>query len=211
MPRTVLVQQVSIRFAFSLNLLNGEALFQALLFGIARLAALGVLVGYRTRLMTFVAWVLLLSIQLLSPLVNGSEILMLHNMGPGVLLRDGPAPASLPGAPSGPAGVDGPNVVLVNADSVRRDHVSALMVTAGSGPPTSKCPVNVAHHCVRRIDPSGSLSLGHLVLSQLKYWQQWFIHHGDVLRDDRFVGGLRTVPRMGGYAPASQHRPGTVH
>ena len=62
MPRTVLVQQVSIRFAFSLNLLNGEALFQALLFGIAMLEALGILVGYRRRLMTFVAWVSLLSI-----------------------------------------------------------------------------------------------------------------------------------------------------
>ena len=108
MPRTVLVQQVSSRFAFSLNLLNGEALFQALLFGVAMLAALGMLVGYRARLMTIVVWVLLLSIQLLSPLVNGSEILMLHSMGPGVLLRDGPAPASFPGAPSGPAGKTDP-------------------------------------------------------------------------------------------------------
>jgi hypothetical protein len=140
MPRTVLVQQVSSHFAFPLNLLNGEALFQALLFGVAMLAALGMLVGYRTRLITFVVWVLLLSIQMLSPLVNGSEILMLHSMGPGVLLRDGPASASLLGAPSDPAGKTDPNVVLVIAESVRRDHVSALMVTAGSGPQPRSIP-----------------------------------------------------------------------
>ena len=37
------------------------------------LAALGVLFGYRTRLMVFVVWVVLLSIQVRNPLVNGSE------------------------------------------------------------------------------------------------------------------------------------------
>ena len=44
MPRTVLVQQVSSHFAFPLNLLNGEALFQALLFVVAMLTALSMLV-----------------------------------------------------------------------------------------------------------------------------------------------------------------------
>jgi hypothetical protein len=73
MPRTVLVEQVLSPWAFSLHLMNGGALFQALLFGVAAFAALGMLVGYRTRLMTFVVWLLLLSIQLRNPLLNGSE------------------------------------------------------------------------------------------------------------------------------------------
>jgi hypothetical protein len=78
MPRTVLVEQLLSPWAFSLNLMNGGRLFQALLFGVAALAAFGMLVGYRTRLMTFVVWVLLLSIQVRNPLVNGSESPMLR-------------------------------------------------------------------------------------------------------------------------------------
>jgi hypothetical protein len=78
MPRTVLVEQVLSPWAFSLNLMNGGRLFQALLFGVAAFAAFGMLVGYRTRLMTFVVWVLLLSIQLRNPLLNGSESPMLR-------------------------------------------------------------------------------------------------------------------------------------
>src|SRR5215218_1945164 len=78
MPRTVLVEQVLSPWAFSLHLMNGGRLFQALLFGVAALAAFGMLVGYRTRLMTFVVWVLLLSIQLRNPLLNGSESLLLR-------------------------------------------------------------------------------------------------------------------------------------
>src|ERR687889_811134 len=73
MSRTVLMRQLLNPSAFSLNLLNGGYTFQALLFGVAALAALCTLVGYRTRLMTFVVWVILLSIQMRNPLVNGSE------------------------------------------------------------------------------------------------------------------------------------------
>ena len=67
MPRTVLVEQVLSPWAFSLHLMNGAEAFQALLFGVAALAAFGMLVGYRTRLMTFVLWALLLSIQSTAP------------------------------------------------------------------------------------------------------------------------------------------------
>ena len=73
LPRTVLVEEVLNPWAFSLNLMNGQALFQALLFGVAALAALGMLVGYRTRLMTVVVWVVLLSIQWRNPLVGGAD------------------------------------------------------------------------------------------------------------------------------------------
>jgi hypothetical protein len=78
LPRTVLVGEVLSPWAFSLNLMNGGAFFQALLFGGATLAALGMLFGFRTRLMIFVVWVLLLSIQLRNPLVNGSDSLLLR-------------------------------------------------------------------------------------------------------------------------------------
>src|ERR687893_199548 len=78
LPRTVLVEEVLSPWVFSLNLMNGALFFQALLFGVAALAALGMLVGYRTRLMIFVVWVLLLSIQLRNPLVSGSESLLLR-------------------------------------------------------------------------------------------------------------------------------------
>ena len=73
MPRTVLVEQVLSPWAFSLHLMNGAEAFQALLFGVAALAAFGMLVGYRTRLMTFFVWLLILSIQLRNPLINGAE------------------------------------------------------------------------------------------------------------------------------------------
>src|SRR5919107_5981920 len=78
MPRTVLVEEVLSPWAFSLNLINGGSSSQALLFGVGALAALGMLVGYRTRLMTFVVWIVLLSIQVRNPLVNGSESLLLR-------------------------------------------------------------------------------------------------------------------------------------
>src|ERR671921_573877 len=78
MPRTVLVEQVLSPWAFSLHLMNGAEAFQALLFGVAALAAFGMLVGYRTRLMTFFVWLLILSIQLRNPLINGAETPLLR-------------------------------------------------------------------------------------------------------------------------------------
>lgn len=77
LPRSVLLQEVANRSTLSLSLMNGELWFQALLFGVAALAALALLVGYRTRLMTVVVWVLLLSIQWRNPLVlNAGDTLL---------------------------------------------------------------------------------------------------------------------------------------
>jgi hypothetical protein len=78
LPRTVLIQEVLAPSKFSLNLINGQPFFQALLFGAAALAALGMLVGFRTRVMTVVAWALLLSIQWRNPLVLGAGDILLH-------------------------------------------------------------------------------------------------------------------------------------
>ncbi len=78
LPRSVLVEEVLNPWRFSLSLMSGQPLFQGLLFGVAAVAAVGLLVGYRTRLMTAVVWVLLLSIQWRNPLVNSSGDMLLH-------------------------------------------------------------------------------------------------------------------------------------
>jgi hypothetical protein len=73
LPRTALLDEGMISpWQFSLNLMNGESFFQALLFSATVLAALGLLVGYRTRLMTVVVWVFLISIHMRNNLLNGS-------------------------------------------------------------------------------------------------------------------------------------------
>ena len=49
--------------SWSLHLFNGSATAQALLFLLAALAAVALILGWRTRLMTLVSWALLLSVQ----------------------------------------------------------------------------------------------------------------------------------------------------
>jgi hypothetical protein len=80
MPRSVLIEQVLNPWQLSFNLMGGGVLFQALLLGVAAFAALGMLVGYRTRLMTFVAWALLFSLQIRNPLVNGAAVYLLREL-----------------------------------------------------------------------------------------------------------------------------------
>ncbi|MGI8909433.1 MAG: HTTM domain-containing protein [Rubrobacteraceae bacterium] len=78
LSRATLLGEVLNIWAFSVNLLNGTPLFQALLFCVCALAALSMLFGYRTRLATVIVWVLLLSIQQRNPLVLGSGEILLH-------------------------------------------------------------------------------------------------------------------------------------
>ncbi len=73
LPRAVVMDQLLSPWSFSLNMMNGQLFFQALLFVAAAVAAVSLLLGYRTRLMTFVVWVLVLSIQLRAPLVGGAD------------------------------------------------------------------------------------------------------------------------------------------
>ncbi len=64
--------------SFSLSLMNGQLLFQALLFGATALAAMAMLVGYRTRLVTAVVWVAMLSILWRNTLVSsGGDVLLI--------------------------------------------------------------------------------------------------------------------------------------
>lgn len=55
---------------------SGSPLYQALLFGLNGCAALALLVGYRTRLMTLFCWIFMLSLHDRNPLIlNGGDIL----------------------------------------------------------------------------------------------------------------------------------------
>ncbi len=78
LPRAPLVEEVLNPWMFSLNLMNGERSVQALLFGVTALAALGLLVGYRTRLMTVLVWALVLSIQFRNPVLSSAGDVLLH-------------------------------------------------------------------------------------------------------------------------------------
>src|SRR5215216_1202810 len=89
LPRDILLQDWALlnRWQFSLNLMSGELLVQALLFGVTALAALALLVGYRTRLMTMIVWVLVISIQVRNPLVvNAGDTLLRLLLFWGILL-----------------------------------------------------------------------------------------------------------------------------
>jgi hypothetical protein len=80
LPRAAVTQNpyVLSPYSFSLNLMNGQPQFQALLFGITALAALAMAVGYRTRTATFVVWVLVLSIHHRNMLVNHAGDVLLQ-------------------------------------------------------------------------------------------------------------------------------------
>jgi hypothetical protein len=69
LPRIVLLQEFSSQASFSLLLMSGDTLFQALLFLSAGLAAVALLVGWRTRLMTMIVWLFLVSLHERNPLV----------------------------------------------------------------------------------------------------------------------------------------------
>ena len=62
MPRDV-QQDMLAHGSWSLHLFNGTFAAQFVLFLVASLAALGLMVGWRTRLMTVISWVLLISVQ----------------------------------------------------------------------------------------------------------------------------------------------------
>jgi hypothetical protein len=68
LPRQVLLQQLR-PWSVSLNMVSGTFLVSALLFGITFVAALCLLVGYRSRLSSVVVWAMVLSIQWRNPYV----------------------------------------------------------------------------------------------------------------------------------------------
>ncbi|MGH2532481.1 MAG: HTTM domain-containing protein [Thermomicrobiales bacterium] len=75
LPRELVIDGIN-EWRWSLALANGSVEFQALIFGVTALAALAMLVGYRTRLMTIIVWALIISIQVRNPLVlSGADTL----------------------------------------------------------------------------------------------------------------------------------------
>jgi hypothetical protein len=62
---------------FSLHLIHDSFAFQACLFGLSALCAVGLLVGWQTRLMTLLCWVMTLSVQGRSePMLHGGDVWM---------------------------------------------------------------------------------------------------------------------------------------
>ena len=77
LPRHILLGETGI-LRPSLNWIGGTTVVQALLFAITALAAVALLVGYRTRVMTVVVWVMVLSIQNRNPFVLTAEDALLR-------------------------------------------------------------------------------------------------------------------------------------
>lgn len=72
-PRDMLLASGRLNdWRWSVHLLGGTTLSQAVLFGFTGLAALALLFGYRTRLMTIIVWVMVVSVQARNPLVLNS-------------------------------------------------------------------------------------------------------------------------------------------
>lgn len=76
LPRSLLVDSF-VRWRWSLNLINDMYPFQMVLFLFTALAAICMLLGYRTRMMTIVVWIMVTSIQVRNPLVlSGADTLL---------------------------------------------------------------------------------------------------------------------------------------
>lgn len=106
--------------AVSLHALSGGLWLQGLLFALAALAALALLVGYRTRLAAVVSLMLLVSIQLRNPLVlNSGDVLLRRLLFWSLFLPLGSRWAvDAPGETDGEASVFGPASVGLLAQVV---------------------------------------------------------------------------------------------
>ncbi|MBI1276476.1 DUF393 domain-containing protein [bacterium] len=62
----------------NLHFFNGLSLFQGLLFALHGLCALALTIGYRSRIMTFICWLLLISaVNRAPPIMQGSDVLLM--------------------------------------------------------------------------------------------------------------------------------------
>ena len=69
LPRAALLAEFSPRWHLSVHLLNGSLAVQAALFLVAGILAVALLLGYRTRLVTFLSWFLMISVHARNPVV----------------------------------------------------------------------------------------------------------------------------------------------
>lgn len=77
-PRAAVIEGTTSRWLISLHFMSGIWEVQALLFLTAGVFALAMLVGYRTRLVSIVSWILLISLHTRNPFVNGGGDIMLR-------------------------------------------------------------------------------------------------------------------------------------
>lgn len=78
LPRFALLEKFLNPWFWSIYLINGKILLVALLFGIQILLALGLLIGYRTRWLTFFSWFFLISLQNRNLVILGGGDIELH-------------------------------------------------------------------------------------------------------------------------------------
>ena len=78
LPRVALIEKFMPLTDFSFHLFMGTVGGQAFLFLIAGILSLLLIVGYKTRLVTFLSWVFLISLQNRNPMVNHSGDVMLR-------------------------------------------------------------------------------------------------------------------------------------
>lgn len=78
LPRSQLIEEGLIGDTkFSLLLANGDLVILALFFCVTAIAAICMILGYRTRLMTIIVWVMVISIQFRNPmLLNAGDTLL---------------------------------------------------------------------------------------------------------------------------------------
>jgi len=75
LPRSAMLNEFYRYYYLSLQFINGGGWFQFLIFAISGLCALLLIIGYRTRLMVFLSWLLMLSLQARNPVVlQGGDI-----------------------------------------------------------------------------------------------------------------------------------------
>jgi hypothetical protein len=80
LPRWALLEQFISRHSISLYTIGGEAWFVATLFILAGLFAVCLFVGYRTRLMTILSWIMLVSLHVRNPMVLDAGDGLLRNL-----------------------------------------------------------------------------------------------------------------------------------
>lgn len=78
LPRSALIEKfTTTSLSWSFHLLSGEWYFQAVLFFIAGVFALGLMIGYQTRLCAFASWLLLVSLHYRNHMVlNGGDVML---------------------------------------------------------------------------------------------------------------------------------------
>lgn len=77
LARLTLLKHYYYPYHWSLNLYGGSSLSQYILFFISFICAIGLLLGYKTRLFVFLSWILLVSLNMRNHLVlNGGDILL---------------------------------------------------------------------------------------------------------------------------------------